>query len=189
MRQCPGGRVQRPGFAYIALLVVLAATAYAALRVTETAQLAAQREAEQQLLFVGRQYRQAIESYTARDAGALRGPPARLEDLLADPRMPTLHRDLRRLYPDPFTGRVDWLLLRDARNRIVGVRSQSERQPLRRQGFAGVEAEFARATRYRDWVFAPARPAATPPASTSPVLTPPSAVATPEAAGAGDAFP
>lgn len=143
------------GFAYAALLIVLAGMALGALQVTESIRVARQREAEHQLLFVGRQYRVAIARYTARDAGPLRGPPRTLGDLLSDTRLPVPTHDLRRLYPDPMTGRVDWDLVRDARGGIVGVRSRSRKVPLQTARFAAEEAGFAKARTYADWVFAP----------------------------------
>jgi len=144
------------GFAYVALLIVLAGLALGALRVAESTRVARQREAEQQLLFAGRQYRAAIARYTARAAGPLRGPPRTLSDLLKDERVPVPENDLRRLYPDPMTGRADWELLRDAKGGIVGVRSRSRKVPLQTAGFHAEEADFARAKTYADWVFAPA---------------------------------
>ncbi|MBU3694487.1 MAG: type II secretion system protein [Rhodocyclaceae bacterium] len=151
-RRCGASRA-RAGFAYVALLVVLAGSALGALRVAESGRMARQREAEQQLLFVGREYRQAIERYTNRDAGALRGPPKRLEDLLADKRGPQPEYHLRRLYPDPMTGSADWQVLRNAAGGIVGVRSRSRLQPLQRDGFADEETDFDQAKTYADWVF------------------------------------
>jgi type II secretory pathway pseudopilin PulG len=70
-RRAPGAAAR--GFAYVALLLVLAGVALSALQVTESTRLARQREAERQLLFAGRQYRDAIDRYTRRDAGALKG--------------------------------------------------------------------------------------------------------------------
>jgi len=163
------GPVVSGGFAYVALLMVLAGVALGALRVTESTRIARQREAEQQLLFAGRQYRAAIARYTARDAGPLKGAPRSLDDLLTDRRVPEPQHDLRRLYIDPMTGRVDWEILRDAKGGIVGVRSRSRKVPLQTAGFRAEEADFARAKSYADWVFAPtaskadiARPAPSP---------------------------
>ena len=141
------------GLAYVALLVILAGVALLALQVAESARLTQQREAEAQLLFAGRQYRNAIERFTNRDVGALRGPPQRLEDLLEDGRGPVAQRHIRRLYPDPLSGRADWDLLRDARGGLVGVRSRSRQTPLRKTGFERQEADFARAQTYADWRF------------------------------------
>lgn len=160
----PTGR--RRGFAYVALLLVLAGLALGALRVTESARVSRQREAERQLLFVGRQYREAIARYTARGAGALSGPPKKLDDLLTDKRLPVPAHDLRRLFPDPMTGRADWEVLRDASGGIVGVRSRSRGKPLQRQGFDPEETGFAGAASYAEWTFT-ATPGATPGAGTA----------------------
>lgn len=174
---CSGPAIRGPtvpaGFAYVALLIVLAGVALGALRVAESARVARQRESEQQLLFVGRQYRAAIARYTARDAGPLRGPPRTLGDLLTDERIPVPEHDLRRLYADPMTGRVDWELLRDAKGGIVGVRSRSRRAPLQTAGFRAEEADFARAKTYADWVFAAATSKAEPaPSAPGPAARP-----------------
>lgn len=172
---CPAtcSRVAPSGFAYVALLIVLAGLALGALRVAESTRVARQREAEQQLLFAGRQYRAAIARYTARDAGPLRGPPRTLSDLLTDERVPVPQHDLRRLYPDPMTGRVDWEVLRDAKGGIVGVRSRSRKAPLQARGFRAEEANFARAKTYADWVFSPA------PGNNSPTPAKPALLAEP----------
>ena len=154
-----GGRRQlrqrppNPGLAYVALLIALAGLALMALRVAESGRMARQREAEAQLLFVGRQYRDAIERFTNRDVGALRGAPRRLEDLLEDGRGPLVQRHIRRLYPDPMSGRADWEVLRDASGGIVGVRSRSRQAPIRTLGFERQEADFSRARAYSEWRF------------------------------------
>ncbi len=78
-----------------------------------------QKEREEQLLWVGDQYRRAIESYVnfrnqPGSPGAVGGVgtklspiplyPNSLEDLLRDSRATQVVRHLRRLYKDPFTG-------------------------------------------------------------------------------------
>ena len=65
---------------------------------------AAQREREQELLFVGSQFRNAFMSYYgATPAG--RALPAFLEDLVEDNRFPVPRRHLRRVYADPMTSK------------------------------------------------------------------------------------
>ncbi len=51
--------------------------------------------------------------------------PAKLDDLLRDPRFPNVVRHLRKLYNDPMTGE-DWELVTDPAERIIGVRSSSD---------------------------------------------------------------
>lgn len=141
----PGG--QR-GFTYIGLLFVVMVFGAGLAGVSVVWHTAARRDKEAELLFVGKQYRQAIASYYA---SGQREFPARLEDLLQDPRFPGVKRHLRRLYPDPITGAAEWGLVKLG-DRIVGVYSLAPGAPLRE-----VTAEFddppAGGSAYSDWKF------------------------------------
>jgi len=116
---------------------------------------AAQRDKEQQLLFVGNEYRRAIESFQniALPAGQQARLPKTLDELLLDPRFPHTVRHLRRLYPDPMTGTAEWGLLKDGQNGIGGVFSLSEAKPMKTAGFAAHNADFAGQASYRGWMF------------------------------------
>jgi type II secretory pathway pseudopilin PulG len=119
----------------------------------ESYSIAAQRDKEQELLFIGAQYRAALRSYRqAQIRGGLREYPASLEDLLKDNRFPGTRRHLRRLYRDPMTGTTEWGVVRVA-GRIIGVHSLSEGTPLKQAGFDIDDAEFEGAETYADWVF------------------------------------
>jgi type II secretory pathway pseudopilin PulG len=127
-----------------------------------------QRAKEEELLFRGDQYRRAIESYYQAQHGAAAGAfPQRLEDLLQDPRSLQRMRHLRRLFTEPFTG-GDWLLITDQGGRIKGVKSASELEPFKKDGFPKAYEKFRGAARYSDWEFvydppAPARRSVPPP--------------------------
>ncbi|HEU4460131.1 MAG TPA: type II secretion system protein [Methylibium sp.] len=151
-------RLQAPrGLTYLGLLFAVAAIALAG---TATVRLGHARErqaAEDELLFAGDAYRQALRRW--REAGATPGgeagaAPRRLEDLLLDTRRLRPVRHLRRLYADPITGRADWVLIRDASGGIVGLHSRSRETPLRQRGFAPDDFHFAGKPHYSDWVFA-----------------------------------
>jgi hypothetical protein len=135
-------------------------------------QIAQQRERERALLWVGEQYRQAIASYHAASPGSVPTYPARLQDLLQDPRYPQPRRHLRRLYPDPITGSSEWALLKAPGTGagIVGVASLSAAAPLKRHGFAPAQAGFEAAESYAGWRFVHDSPAPVeaPPASPPP---------------------
>lgn len=111
-----------------------------------------QREREAELLWRGQQYRQAIASYYNVGGGAPHLYPARLEDLLRDPRFPGVVRHLRRLYPDPMTGK-DWELVRDPAERIIGVRSASALKPFRQADFPDGLEDLEGKNAYREWEF------------------------------------
>lgn len=140
----------------VVLLFVFLTTLVSA-SLVQSHQIAAQREKEQQLLFAGQQYRRAIASYYATVApGSARSFPASLEDLLNDNRFPTPVHHLRRLYPDPFTGKTDWQLVREG-DRIVGIHSADPREPLKKTGFPRSLSHFENSASYSDWVFRVAR--------------------------------
>lgn len=136
-------------FALLALVLVSLAAVVAHSRAREDAL----REREAQLLWVGDQYRQAIRSYAAvRPVAGTGQYPKVLEDLVEDKRGPVAIHHLRRLYSDPMTGAVDWVLEGQA-GAIVGLHSRSEQAPLRHANFPAVDAGFARAQSYAQWRF------------------------------------
>jgi type II secretory pathway pseudopilin PulG len=120
----------------------------------EIASTTAKREKEAELLFVGDQFARAIAEYHASSPGAPQYPQ-KLEELLADNRYPNARRYLRRVYPDPMTGRADWGLVRGPGGGIVGVHSQSMERPLKTGNFPRGYESFAGATVYSAWRFAP----------------------------------
>lgn len=139
------------GYALIAALILLVIASLGVVVAVQHAQLDAQREREAELLFVGDQFRQALAAY-ASAPGVLKQYPEALEDLLEDKRAPQTRRYLRRIYPDPMTGKADWEVER-AQGRIVAVHSRSAVQPLRHSGFSQLDAEFAMAETYQQWRF------------------------------------
>jgi len=142
------------GFGYLLMLFALAALGLSLAGTGQVWHTTAQREKEADLLFVGNQYRNAIESYYRQSPGAVKQYPLQLEDLLDDRRFPTPKRHLRQLYRDPMTGRVDWGLLKAA-DRIVGVYSTFEGSALKTT-FLERDAAFSGTSRYGEWVFSPA---------------------------------
>jgi len=139
------------GYALIAALILLVIASLGVVVAVQRAQLDAQREREAELLFIGDQFRQALAAY-ASAPGVPKQYPEALEDLLEDKRTPQTRRYLRRIYPDPITGKADWEIER-AQGRIVAVHSRSTVQPLRHSGFSQLDAEFAMAETYRQWRF------------------------------------
>ena len=128
---------------------------------------AAMRDKEAELLFIGNQYRKAIEHYYLTGQ---RQYPRALADLIKDPRRPTTERYLRRIYADPITGKEEWGLLKAPDGGILGVYSLSEKKPLKSANFRPLEKDFENAVKYSDWkfVFAPALQTAPVPASKPP---------------------
>ena len=132
------------GFVLLGLLIVLVLGGIGLMAAVDMWTLQRQREREAQLLFAGDQYRLAIQRYYyAAPPGSARTLPTSLAELLEDRRYPQTVRHLRRLYPDPITGQAEWGVLRMG-ERIAGVYSLSEAQPIKQAGFAFVYRQFCR---------------------------------------------
>jgi len=142
------------GFTYLLLLFIVAVTGVAAATLGMRWQTQAQREREAELLFRGLQLRSALQRYHDQSPDGQPRRPQRLEDLLIDSRGGPVRHPLRQLYPDPFTGRADWVLLRDADGGIVGLHSRSTATALRRQGLPPeVTGGGDTATTVNQWMF------------------------------------
>lgn len=104
-------------------------------------EITSRRQKEMELLFVGDQYRRAIQSYYQATLGTRKQYPKSLTDLLEDHRFPAMVRHLRRLYVDPMTASHEWgLVLKDGG--IAGVHSQGQGEPFKKSGFSKRDASF-----------------------------------------------
>jgi type II secretory pathway pseudopilin PulG len=147
-----GERARRSagGFTYIGLLALLVLIGLLLAAAGEVAATAAQRERETQLLWVGHEYRAAIGRYWIKK----RVYPQTLQELLGTvPDAPVQVRYLRRLYPDPMTNAVDWVLVPAPNGGIMGISSSSKRAPLKTGHFDEADQGFAKASAYSDWQF------------------------------------
>lgn len=151
----PASRLRYSGFTYIGMLLVVAIISLTASFSVQLGGIAQRRQAEDELLFVGLQYKRAIRSYfEAAPPGTPSTAPPRLEDLLKDPRFPYPKRHIRRLYADPLTGNNDWVLIRTLDGQgILGVHSRSKEKPIRIDNFPDEFFHFKGKERYADWVF------------------------------------
>jgi type II secretory pathway pseudopilin PulG len=153
----PGGAIRGKGgaggFTYVGLMIVIAIMGVVMAATGEVWLTAQQREKERELLFVGDQFRQAIDGYYEHTPGQALRYPMKLEDLLKDPRHPSTQRYLRRIYRDPVTGGEEWGLVKGPEGEILGVHSLSDAPPLKQGNFNLAERGFEGKTKYADWVF------------------------------------
>jgi len=157
------------GFTYLGLLIFMAIAGVGMAGIGTLTSVQLQRERETELLFVGEQFRRAIESYYRLTPGPVKMFPKNLQELVEDKRFPKPIRHLRRIYLDPVTGSQDWGIVSFG-GRIMGVYSLSLQAPRKKAGFAEPQAEFAKAQTYRDWRFTYLNPAdISPHAATSPL--------------------
>lgn len=143
---------RQQGLAYLWTLMLVAFMGVGLTIAGDLYATAMRRDKERELLFIGHEFRHALESYY-KAAGQAQGQyPLTLEDLLHDGRFPQAVRHLRRLYRDPVTGQPDWELIRQ-QGRIVGIHSRSLQQPIKQDHFNDDDAGLARKSRYTDWLF------------------------------------
>lgn len=153
------GSAGTAGFTYIGLLIAVVILGVALSAVGEVWHTQAQREREQELLFIGREVQAAIAAYFRAGGGGGRQYPEDINDLLEDKRWPEPRHYLRRLYADPMTGAADWTLLRAdtlgiaGMTGIIGIASSSQGAPLKKAAFPADEEAFKDATCYCDWKF------------------------------------
>lgn len=146
------GRMNAPrqtGFTFIGVLAAVAIMGAVLGATMEVWHTTLQREKEQELLFVGNQFRQAIGGYYR----AGKKYPVTLAALLKDPRQPATRRYLRKIYHDPMTGKAEWGLQLGPHGEIMGVHSLSEDHPIKVSGFSRMNRDFAKAEKYSAWVF------------------------------------
>ncbi|MEW5770309.1 MAG: prepilin-type N-terminal cleavage/methylation domain-containing protein [Pseudomonadota bacterium] len=154
MRPSPRPPARQQGFTLLALLFAVALLGVGMAGLGTMWHTSLQREKEQELLFVGDQFRKAIESFWNNPPpGQQKRLPSNLAELVLDPRFPGNVRHLRRLYLDPMSWTPEWGLEKDGGGGVIGVYSRSEGRPMKASGFAPAYESFAGATQYRGWVF------------------------------------
>lgn len=118
---------------------------------SEIFQTSIKRQREAELIAIGHEFREAIRRYYEASPGGKQYPPS-LQDLVLDPRFPTIRRHLRRIYVDPMTGKTDWGTVRVG-GRLIGVHSLSNAEPLKVANFELVDISFSGRSKYSEWVF------------------------------------
>ncbi|WP_161099144.1 hypothetical protein [Duganella vulcania] len=97
--------------AYVALLVIVVIVGIHVAAALKFGAITGRRNAEQQLLDVGNQYRIALLSYAVATPTGQSPHPPTLQSLLRDPRFPGVVRHLRKIYADPIAGDDNWQLV------------------------------------------------------------------------------
>lgn len=165
------------GFTYIAAIVAVVIMGILLSQAGSYWKTRMQREREVELLYRGTQIRDAMRRWyglTLNTYGAYTPPgdttpvttpvvtiiPANaprineLKDLLQAPSSAGKKRYLRKLYLDPMTGK-DFDLVKDANQRVVGVKSSSEAEPIKQANFPYelFPDDFVGKKKYSEWQF------------------------------------
>ena len=140
------------GFTYMGLLMIIAIAGIGMAGVGIIWHQESQREREKELLFIGEEYRKAIGSYYENSPSGLKQFPDTLIDLVLDNRFPNAKRHIRQLYADPVAMQKDWNLVLQ-QGKVIGLHSTSDKQPIKKTGFAPQYETFGEAASYKDWLF------------------------------------
>jgi len=159
--------LRQAGFTYLTVMFIIAILLGGLAIIGETWETSARREKEAELLFIGNQYRRAIGLYYLATPGPNKMYPRQIEDLLKDPRQPGIMRHLRKLFPDPLTGKP-FVVIKGADGGVQGVNSPSDDAPLKVAGFRVRDAIFEGAQKYSEWKFIHTPPPAAAPAAAKP---------------------
>ena len=143
---------RQSGFTYLFVLMLIALIGLGLGAAGTFWHTDAQRTREAELLFIGNQYRQAIQSYYELDSNAPRLPRS-IDDLLEDTRQPEPVRHLRRAWRDPVTGDAFEPILAPDGVGLSGVASRSTDTPLKQSGFDKRDEGFAKVATYAEWQF------------------------------------
>ncbi len=142
------------GYTYLGVLLVVLVLGMTLTGATLVSETKRRREKEQELIFAGQHYVNAIRSYYESGEGGVSTYPRSVADLLKDPRFPGLRRHLRKPWRDPMTPAGEWDLIVGEHGGIIGVRSRSRQAPLGKFPMAqdGDGAIVGKAS-YSDWQF------------------------------------
>jgi type II secretory pathway pseudopilin PulG len=144
-------RSNASGFTYMALLAFIVIIGITLGTVARYWSNIAARDKEEELLFRGDQYRQAIENYYYGIPGRFEYPPS-VNELVKDSRSAAGKRYLRQKFKDPITGE-DFVEIKNQNMRVIGVCSASEKEPIKQANFDPIYADFEGKKKYNDWKF------------------------------------
>jgi len=150
------------GFTYVGVMIFIAILAVASAAVLSVGSSMQRRMNEEELLFIGGEFASAFRSYFEATPAGQRNYPAKLDELLRDPRYPGIRRHLRKVYFDPMTGAPDWGVVA-VPGGIVGVHSLSQQVPIKVGHFAPEFAALTGKTSYAQWAFGFLPPGVVPP--------------------------
>ncbi len=156
------------GFTYLGMIILVTVIGLVGAATLKIDALLRRAAAEEELLFVGSAFADALTSYAAATPQGQPTQPATLQDLLKDNRSPAVRRHLRKIFVDPMTGTTDWgiVWLGDQKG-IVAVYSKSNAQPLKIANFDPKLVGFESRQHISDWRFVASGPGPSVPVAAS----------------------
>ncbi len=171
------------GFTYLSLIILVAIIGLVTATTLKVGSVLQRARAEQELLRIGAEFSDALQSYAdATPAGKPPQPPT-LKDLLRDPRYPSIRRHLRKIYVDPMTGKAEWgIVYLGDKVGVIGIYSLSDAKPVKIGNFPTRFSSFDAKEHISDWKFTLTGKAVTTP---QPAAANPAAVVPPQQPLAG----
>lgn len=162
--QAPGLR-RGAGFTYLSLIILVAIIALASAATLKLGVMLQRSAAERELLNIGAQFSDALQSYAqATPPGQPTQPPS-LKELLHDQRFPGMRRHLRKIFVDPMTGKAEWgIQYASGATGVLAVYSLSDARAIKIANFPARFQAFAGKQRLSDWRFVRTGDAIAPPA-------------------------
>jgi type II secretory pathway pseudopilin PulG len=140
------------GFTYLLVLGFILIVLLSLGATSEHVLLTQQREREAELIFIGKQYQNAITRYYHQSPNGLKQFPMTLENLVNDKRFLTTQHHLRKLYQDPMTQTFEWGLIKNGFGQITGVYSLSNQVPIKKN-IDFLKQSGNQIKTYSDWKF------------------------------------
>ena len=150
-------RFNQQGFTFLTLVFAIVLIGISLSVAGQEWKIIVQREKEEELLYRGDQIKHAIEAYYRGTPGVSQYPSCGMEgndcfkDLLGDPKSHK-KRYLRKAYKDPMTN-GDWDSIKAPGGRLIGVRSKSTKEPIKKANFPEEYQCFQQVGSLADWVF------------------------------------
>lgn len=142
------------GFTYLGLIILLAIIGLFGAAGLKMGALMQRRAAEQALLDIGVQYAEALGSYAAATPRGQPQEPPSIQELLKDPRFPSVRRHLRRQFVDPITGSAEWgVSYLNGDSGVIGFHSLSAARPIKVGNFEPWLRDLEGKRAYREWEF------------------------------------
>lgn len=143
-----------PGFTYLSVIILVAIIGLVSAAGLKMGALLQRRAAEQELLDIGAQFSDALQSYASVTPAGQPPQPPTLKALLRDPRFPNARRHLRKIFVDPITGKAEWgILYLSGDVGVIGVYSLSNAPPIKVGNFDERFQSFEGKSHLSDWKF------------------------------------
>lgn len=142
------------GFTYLSLMIAVAIIGMVTASALKLGAVMQRVRAEQELLRIGAEFSDALQSYAEATPPGKPSQPSSLKDLLKDPRFPTTRRHLRKIYVDPMTGKPEWgIVYLGDKGGIVALYSLSDAKPVKIGNFPVRFSGFEGKSNIFDWKF------------------------------------